>query len=106
MEALAKVEAAEKAWAKAPVHVKAMAGAYMQPVLEALRALAGSSCPISDGAKAMPDGCKGTNCSNGKSNTCTGLGCAGQSSAAPCTESAVSLSKTVGPSAKWPFPGA
>lgn len=106
MQVMEKVEAAEKAWAKAPLPVKTMAGVYMQPVLEALRALALSSCPTSGGEKVMPGGCKGANCSNGKNGTCTGLGSVGQSSAGLSTTSAASTSKTGESSAKWPFPGA
>lgn len=33
------VSEAEKAWEKAPVHIKAMAGAYVCPLLRAIRAL-------------------------------------------------------------------
>lgn len=38
-EANAAVKAAVNAWDKAPMHIKAMAGAYMKPILHALQAL-------------------------------------------------------------------
>lgn len=110
MEAMQKVEAAEKAWEGAPAHVKVMAGAYIRPVLEALRALAGSSCPTAAGEKVMPDGCKGLSCCSGKSSTCMARGCQMEQCGGPCSASAGSSSKTGAssgqPVAAWPFPGA
>jgi hypothetical protein len=41
VEAQAAVKVAREQWEGAPFHVKAMAGAYMEPVLKALEALAG-----------------------------------------------------------------
>jgi hypothetical protein len=59
----AAVAGAVASWDKAPMHIKAMAGAYMGPILEAMQALgqeldaikAGRSC--TEAGKCQHEGC-------------------------------------------------
>lgn len=50
---LAAVEAAAKAWEGAPLHIKAMAGAYVGPLLKALQAISAEM----DGLSGVNSGC-------------------------------------------------
>lgn len=49
----AAVSEAVKAWAAAPMHIKAMAGAYVGPILAALKAMSAEM----DGCKALNSAC-------------------------------------------------
>lgn len=57
------VAQAEKAWAQAPGHIRAMAGAYVGPLLDALRAIGGELDGI---AGRGPGGCCTGNCNQGR----------------------------------------
>ena len=83
MELQEQMKEARAAWEKAPVHIKLMAGKYMEPVLTVIESLCQRS-HSEVGAKTMLATCKGSSCSSGNSGTCMGLG---------------------SQQAKWPFPG-